>query len=93
MFQWMTWDSHLYQITYSLINGALQKTTVIDGIPSGTSIVANNIINSSTGGDVSGNWNTATKILSITTLKATVGTGASQISAVRTFQIDPRPAQ
>jgi prepilin-type N-terminal cleavage/methylation domain-containing protein len=93
MFQWMTWDSHLYQITYSLINGALQKTTVIDGIPSGPSIVANNIINSSTGGDVSGNWNTATKILSITTLKATVGTGASQISAVRTFQIDPRPAQ
>jgi prepilin-type N-terminal cleavage/methylation domain-containing protein len=93
MFQWMTWDSHLYQITYSLTNGALQKTTVIDGIPSGPSIVANNIINSSTGGDVSGNWNTATKILSITTLKATVGTGASQISAVRTFQIDPRPAQ
>jgi prepilin-type N-terminal cleavage/methylation domain-containing protein len=93
MFQWMTWDSHLYQITYSLINGALQKTTVIDGIPSGPSIVANNIINSSTGGDVSGNWNTATKILSITTVKATVGTGASQISAVRTFQIDPRPAQ
>ena len=93
MFQWMTWDSHLYQITYSLINGALQKTTVIDGIPSGPSIVANNIINSSTGGDVSGNWNTATKILSITTLKATVGTGASQVSAVRTFQIDPRPAQ
>ena len=93
MFQWMTWDSHLYQITYSLTNGFLQKTTVIDGIPSGPSIVANNIINSSTGGDVSGNWNTATKILSITTLKATVGTGASQISAVRTFQIDPRPAQ
>jgi prepilin-type N-terminal cleavage/methylation domain-containing protein len=93
MFQWMTWDSHLYQITYSLTNGVLQKTTVIDGIPSGPSIVANNIINSSTGGDVSGNWNTATKILSITTLKATVGTGASQVSAVRTFQIDPRPAQ
>ena len=93
MFQWMTWTSHLYQITYSLTNGVLQKTTVIDGIPSGPSIVANNIINSSTGGDVSGNWNTATKILSITTLKATVGTGASQISAVRTFQIDPRPAQ
>jgi prepilin-type N-terminal cleavage/methylation domain-containing protein len=94
MFQWTTWDSHLYQITYSLTNGILQKTTVIT--PPGTSVmanVANNIINTGTGGDVSGNWNTATRILSITTLKATVGTGASQISAVRTFQIDPRPAQ
>ena len=93
MFQWMTWDSHLYQITYSLTNGVLQKTTVIDGIPSGPSIVANNIINNSTGGDESGNWNTSTRVLSITVLKATVGTGASQISEVRTFQILPRPAR
>ena len=93
MFQWMSWDSHLYQITYSLTNGILQKTTVVDSLPTGTLAVANNIINTGTGGDLSGNWNTSTRILTITTLKATVGTGASQISAVRTFQIDPRPAQ
>ena len=89
----MTWDSHLYQITYSLTNGVLQKATVIDSLPTGTLAVANNIINNGAGGDISGNWNTATRILSITVLKATVGTGASQISAIRTFQIDPRPAQ
>ena len=93
MFQWMTWDTHLYQITYSLTNGALQKTTLIDGVLSGTSLVATNIINNNTGGDLSGNWNTSTRVLSIAVLKATVGTGRSQISEIRTFQIVPRPAQ
>jgi type II secretory pathway component PulJ len=90
---WITWDNHTNVVTYTLANGVLQRTITVDsGVP-GTVVVANNIINDGTGGDVSGSWNTETKVLNFTILKATVGTGASRISETRTFQIIPRPAQ
>jgi prepilin-type N-terminal cleavage/methylation domain-containing protein len=94
MFQWYTWDSHLYQVTYSLVNGVLKKTVVIDGVVGVQTgaVVANNIINN-TGGDFSGSWDTKNKVLNVTTLEATVGNGASQISETRSFQINPRAAQ
>ena len=87
MFQWFTWDNNLDQITYTLTNGILKKTTMIDSVQTGSLQVASNIIN------ISGNWDTKMKVLSITTLEATVGTGTSQRSETRTFQINPRSAQ
>jgi hypothetical protein len=91
MFQWFTWDNNLDQITYTLTNGILKKTTKItdplNNVQTGSLQVASNIIN------ISGNWDTKMKVLSITTLEATVGTGTSQRSETRTFQINPRSAQ
>ena len=74
--EWTEWDMTHKEITYEIVNGSLQRDL---------SIVANNI------SALSGNWNTLTKVLTIT-ITATVNAPKPSIET-RTFQIKPRPAQ
>jgi prepilin-type N-terminal cleavage/methylation domain-containing protein len=78
--KWIDWnDNSAHQITYSLdSSGNLLR----NDIPVANGITA-----------AAGVWHTDTKALNFTPLTATTGTGATQTTETRTFQINPRPAQ
>jgi prepilin-type N-terminal cleavage/methylation domain-containing protein len=84
--EWIAWDNTRNEVTYTVVDGALQKTTIINnGVPE-VRPVADNI------SVASGNWNPEQKVLTLE-IKATVGTGTSLREETRTFQIIPRSAQ
>jgi prepilin-type N-terminal cleavage/methylation domain-containing protein len=89
--EWIEWDMTDKEITYSVVNGSLQRTLSIyvnDVLTEQTSTyVANNI------SAFSGNWDTDlnSKVLTVT-ITATVNVPKPSIET-RTFQIKPRPAQ
>lgn len=85
--EWTDWDNNTNKVTYLVVNGTLQKTTIInEGAPS-TIRIADSI------SQAAGTWNPTGKILILGTLQTTIGTGTTQRQETRTFQIIPRSAR
>ncbi len=84
--KWIGWDNNKNEITYTVVNGIMQKTITINDVLTATMHVADNI------STASGSWKTDTKVLKLQT-KSIVGAGASQTDETRTFQIIPRSAK
>jgi prepilin-type N-terminal cleavage/methylation domain-containing protein len=82
---WTDWDNTYTEVTYSVVNGILQRSLKVNGVQTSLTNVANNI------SIASGNWNSSTKVLNVTIeSRITIPKTAAE---TRIFQIMPRSAK
>lgn len=95
MLKWIAWDNTTNEVTYTIVNGTLQRdiSLYVNGLltEQKTTSIANNVSTPDVSQPVHCSWDTYARVLTFK-IEAIVGT-SNPATETRTFQIIPRPAQ